>query len=587
MKVRIRLAAAVGSAVLAAAALSACTSDSPDTPDAAATTGATVSVDATQSAAAVLAANTTVHETAAPSADPVSVTLSGDSASASGDGVTAKDSIVTITAGGTYRISGTLADGQIVVNAKDATVVLVLDGAHVTSTTGAAIAAVEAGQLVIQLADGSTNTLADTTAYAEGADVNAALFSAGDLSVAGGGSLTVTGNANDAVAAKDGLVIESGTVTVTAKDDGIRGKDYLVVRGGTIAVTAGGDGLKADNEEDADAGYVAISGGTVTVTAGGDGADAVTDLVQTAGTVSIRSGGGAQVTPADDTSAKGLKSGVITVLEGGKATVDASEDAVHSDGSVRLGGVALAAAAGDDGVHAEDALRIDAGTVRVTSSVEGIEAAHIAVAGGDTSIVSRDDGLNAAGEDPAATGGGFGEQAGPFDATISGGTLVIDAEGDGLDSNGTASITGGTVVVNGPAQRGNGALDVNGTFTVSGGVLAAAGSSGMAVAPGEDSAQGWLSATFDTAVPAGTTLQVTGADGTLLATFVTAKETENLVYSSSAVTKGDKYTISSGGTASADRTGGLAASGTLGSAQQIATVTAGEAPAGGFGRRGR
>ncbi|WP_433608087.1 carbohydrate-binding domain-containing protein [Dactylosporangium sp. CA-139114] len=252
-----------------------------------------------------------------------------------------------------------------------------------------------------------------------------------------------------------------------------------------------------------------------------------------------------------------------------------------------------AIAAGDDGVHAETALLIDAGTVDVTRSNEGIESANITIAGGTTSIVSSDDGLNASGSTTANTGGqnqrgggGGGEQVGPYKATISGGTLTINAEGDGFDSNGTAEITGGTVVVNGPVTRGNGALDVNGSFTISGGVLLAAGSAGMAVAPGTDSAQGWLSATLTSTVAAGTTIHITAADGTVLATFVTTKTVQNIVYSGPNITTGSQYKIYTGGTATGTSIGGLAQSGTLGSGAAVATVTAGQAPAGtGFGRR--
>jgi phage baseplate assembly protein gpV len=67
---------------------------------------------------------------------------------------------------------------------------------------------------------------------------------------------------------------------------------------------------------------------------------------------------------------------------------------------------------------------------------------------------------------------------------VTGGSLTINAQGDGLDSNGNASISGGTVVVNGPTNSGNGALDVNGELTVTGGRVAAAGSAGMVVTPG-------------------------------------------------------------------------------------------------------
>ena len=172
---------------------------------------------------------------------------------------------------------------------------------------------------------------------------------------------------------------------------------------------------------------------------------------------------------------------------------------------------------------------------------------------------------------------------GDYTAKVTGGTLVINADGDGFDSNGTAEITGGTVVVNGPEQGGNGALDVNGSFTVSGGTLLAAGSAGMAVAPDAESEQGWISPTFDSPVEPGTTLHVVDADGEVVASYVTSKSIENLVYSGDGIESGEEYTVYAGGETSGDSTGGLATGGDLGSAEEIATVTAGEEPEGGFG----
>lgn len=605
---RHRAAAAMVGAALAAASLAGCSADSSDASDggsgASASASPGVDVDGTQSAAAVLAANQRAHDadTGEDVSDAVEITLDGDSAAVDGEGAAADGSTVTITAAGTYRLSGTLTDGRIVVDAPDATVKLVLDGTKISSSTGAAVAATAVGRLVVVLAEGSANTLSDAGSYADDAEVNAALFSAGDLTVGGTGSLTVRGNGSDGIASKDGLVIAAGTVTVTAADDAVRGKDYLVVQGGELTVTAGGDGLKADNDEDTEAGYVSVSGGAVDVTAEGDGVDAATDLVVTGGRLSVGSGGGSGTQPSDDTSAKGLKAGVIGVLAGGTVTVDASDDAVHSDGAVHFAGATVSAASGDDGVHAEGDLVVDKGTVKVTSAVEGLEGFDIAVKGGFVSVVSRDDGVNASGSSGSAQeqggggpggggpgGGGGGESAGAYRLTVTGGTLLVDSEGDGLDSNGTAAITGGTVVVNGPQQGGNGALDVNGTFTIGAGTLLASGSSGMVVTPGEDSAQGWLSATLDSSVPAGTTLHVVDPDGKVVATYVTSKQIQNVVYSSTAIKSGKEYRIYSGGTSTGgDGTGGLAVTaGTLGSAKEIATTTAGEAPeGGGFGGGG-
>ncbi|MCX4559348.1 carbohydrate-binding domain-containing protein [Streptomyces phaeochromogenes] len=602
---RTKAAGALASMALATAALAGCSSGSESDSDGSSSagsgsSGSAAAVDGGQDAAAVLADNKESHagdsDAEWEESDAVAVRLKGDSASVDGGGATAKGATVTITAGGTYRISGTLSDGQIVVNAPDQDVKLVLDGAKISHSSGAAIDVTEADEAVVILADGSENTLGDADSYADDVEANAALHSAADLTVTGDGKLTVRGNGNDGIASTDGLVIASGTIVVDAADDGIRGKDYLIVEGGSVTVTAGGDGLKADNSEDKDSGYVAVGDGTVKVTAKGDGVDAATDLVATGGTLTVESGGGSGTQPSDDASTKGLKAGVINVLEGGTVAVDASDDAVHSDGAVHVNGAKVTAASGDDGVHAEGDLTVDKGTLKVTSAVEGVEGADISVNGGTVDIRSSDDGINAAGgtstSDGGGGGGGFGggpggggggESVGDYKLTVSGGTLVVDSEGDGLDSNGTAEITGGTVVVNGPQQGGNGALDVNGDFGISGGVLLAAGSAGMAVAPSTDSEQGWLSATLDSSVPAGTTLHVVDSDGKVVATYVTSKSIQNVVYSSSAVKSGEEYEIHSGGTKSGTGTGGLAASGTLGSAERIATVTAGEAPEGGFG----
>ena len=146
---------------------------------------------------------------------------------------------------------------------------IILDDATITSTTTSAIAVMAADEAVVILADGSTNTLTDGSSYGDGnGEANAALYSAADLTIAGDGALTVTGNTNDGIGAQDGLVISSGTVTVTASDDAIRGKDYVRIEGGTVTATGtGGDALKSDNAEDADRGYVAVLGGTVKATA--------------------------------------------------------------------------------------------------------------------------------------------------------------------------------------------------------------------------------------------------------------------------------------------------------------------------------
>jgi hypothetical protein len=203
------------------------------------------------------------------------ITLADGASTADGAGARVEGDVVTITKAGTYLVSGTLTDGQVVVDSTgDGKVVLVLDGVDITSADTAPVVVTEADEAVVVLADGSTNALADSADSGDDAPT-ATLFSMADLTIAGSGSLRVTGASNDAIAGKDGLVILSGTVDVTAVDDGIRGKDYLVVEGGTVSVESGGDGLKSDNEDVGELGWVQVDVGTVTIAAGDDGVDAV------------------------------------------------------------------------------------------------------------------------------------------------------------------------------------------------------------------------------------------------------------------------------------------------------------------------
>jgi hypothetical protein len=163
--------------------------------------------------------------------------------------------------------------------------------------------------------------------------------------------------------------------------------------------------------------------------------------------------------------------------------------------------------------------------------------------------------------------------------TISGGTTTVTSAGDGLDSNGDLTITGGTTVVSGPTNHGNGALDVNGTFTISGGTLAAAGSSGMAEAPDAASEQGWVSATFDSAYAAGTVVQIASGDD-VIATWTADQDFSSLVFSSDAITAGETYTVHLGGTASGTAVGALTLGGSTTGATELGTVTAGQHAAG-------
>ena len=220
----------------------------------------------------------------------VKITLNGTSASTSGSGVSVSGSIVTITAGGTYELSGALTNGTIVVDAKGQTVVLALDGASITASSGAAINVQNAELAVVYTVSGTDNALSgyntDTT------DTNAALYSKDNLILDGEGSLTVTDTGNNGIQSKDSLAVLGGTVTVNAANHGIKANDSLEVTDGTITITCGGDGLKSASINSTDVGYVHIYGGTVTVTASGDGVQAESSLTVEGGALDLTCGTG-------------------------------------------------------------------------------------------------------------------------------------------------------------------------------------------------------------------------------------------------------------------------------------------------------
>ena len=303
-----------------------------------------------------------------PSYDASSATkvqLSGSTAAATGDGVSVNGSIVTITQEGVYVLSGTL-QGQVVVDApEDVKVQLVLDGADITNESGTALFVKQADKCFVTLASGSANSLTDGSSYtlAEGEDgPDATLYSMCDLTLQGSGSLTVTGNYNDAVKTKDDLVITGGTYNVTAKGDGFMGKDSVKVLDGILTVKATeGDGIKSNKDDDESKGFVSIDGGTITIDAGDKGVKAQTYLRVTGGTLSITS----------------------------------ADDALHCDGSVRLVDGNTTITAGDDAVHANYVLQVDGGTVDVKKCYEGYEGQTITLNGGNTHIIASDDGINA------------------------------------------------------------------------------------------------------------------------------------------------------------------------------------------------
>lgn len=556
-----------------------------------------------------------------------SITLSPDGSTSTDASVLIDGQTVTITQAGTYQIAGTLDDGALIVESgENAKITLVLGGVSIKNSTGAAIQISTADDVTIELAEGTTNVLqsgeeVDIAVATESEEASGgALQSKVDLKIKGKGSLTVLGYLNNGIHCTKDLKIKNGNISVTALGHGIKGKNSVTVSGGTVTVTSGKDGITSDETENEEKGFVTIEDGEIIITSAGDGVSAETTLTVTGGVISIISGGGSanaqqktdnmrgwwdfDNSASDDNSVscKGLKAGKALVISGGSITIDAQDDALHTDGDMTISGAECILSTGDDGAHAELSLTVLDGKITVLTSYEGLEANQITLAGGELDITASDDGINANGGSDGFSGGfggGFGgrrsdmnSQSGDMtppdnsnmqtppdgnapsgnpptmpgqdaaDSTttddttdkqpvllITGGKITVNADGDGLDSNGNLRVEGGDITINGPANGGNGALDIGtengGSGVIAGGTLIALGTSSMAENFDSTSTQCAFLVTMNS-FGAGETITITDSQGTVLYTGVTVKSANSVVFSSPDLTVGETYTVTIG-----------------------------------------
>lgn len=492
------------------------------------------------------------------------ITLSDDASSCDSSSVTISNNTITITDEGTYLLTGSLSDGQVIVDADDKKVQLVLDSVNINCDTSAALYVKAADKVFVTLASDSENSLSNTSDFVaiDDNNIDAVIFSKDDLTLNGSGTLTVTAKYGHGIVSKDDLVITSGTYQITAAKHALSGKDSVRIADGVLTLDAGTDGIHSENTDNDAKGFIYIANGDISITADSDGFDAEETLQ----------------------------------VDGGNIEV----------------------AAGDDGLHADGDLIITDGTINVTKSYEGLEGMTVTVEDGDISVVSSDDGINAAGDGtseessqsgtppekpdgsdstedrpeppsgfdkndnssansnsdsnsdskPAdlpdgnggsgggngAPGGGNGGPGGGMEEAtdynliqISGGKIYINANGDGIDSNGNLTVTGGEIYVDGPTSGGDGALDCSGTALISGGTVIAVGSSGMAENFDSSSAQGSMITTVSDSMITGD-ITLTDSEGNTIVSYSPSKEYSSVAISCADLKEGETYTLVAGDT---------------------------------------
>lgn len=450
---------------------------------------------------------------------------------------------LTLTEAGDYVLSGTLTDGSVIINApEDAKLHLILNGAHIASQSAAALYVISADKVFVTLADGSENGIsaAGDSAEDDYANVDAAIFARCDISFNGSGSLSVSSAKGHSIVSKDDLVFTGGSYMIQAANHGISGKDSIRIADGSFVVTAGKNCLDSDNDEDSDKGFIYIAGGSFDLSSG--------------------------------------------------------NDACHCSGDFDFLAGSMEISAADDGVHSDAALSVSGGSITISLCYEGLEGVTVDISGGTIDITSSDDGINAASgssdsaqdtnegtpadfaggapdmsgdppempdgdsapEAPADTpeaptnmpggmGGGFGGGDDPFAAdssclvTISGGTVRINAQGDGIDSNGDLVISGGEVYISGPRNGGDGALDYNGSGTISGGIVVACDMGGMS----QNFSDGSQCSAMISLNGSGE-IRLTDASGNVLLSYTPADDYSCIVVSCPELSEGSEYTLSYG-----------------------------------------
>lgn len=501
----------------------------------------------------------------------IQITLNETSISSGSANVSIDGSVATITAEGNYNISGTLSNGQIIVDAGDSALVrLILNSVNITNSSNPALFIKNSDKTIIYLTEETTNTLTDGSNYSSTDDeLNAALFSKSDLTIFGEGTLTVQGNYADGITSKDGLLLASGNYNITTADDGIRGKDYLIIEDGTYTINSGGDGLKSDNDASDEVGYIKIIQGTFTIVSNGDGISAQTDVYTSGnGTYTITTAGGSAYAAGYETSAKGIKGLNSVTIDNGNYVIYSADDAIHSNNEVVINNGTFEISSADDGIHADASITVNNGTISIEKSYEGIESKYITINTGNIWVVSTDDSFN-------ATAGSRTESDDNSHIYIKGGYIVLNAsEGDGLDSNGSIDMTDGTVIIHGPSSEPEVMIDYNGTYKISGGFLISSGSlSNMTQAPSTSSSQYSLKIFFSSSISSSTLFHLEDSEGNNIVTFEPEHQYQSVVFSSSELQNGETYSIYTGGSSTGTSEDGLYSGGAYSNGTLYETFT--------------
>lgn len=363
-----------------------------------------------------------------------------------------------------------------------------------------------------------------------------------------------TGTGGKGISSDNNVVIKSGSVNITTTGNGATYKNSTGTTDSYNATCLTADGV------------INILGGTVILSSSGSAGKGISST----GGLTF---GDATNTPIVNVTTTGAKITVSGSTGGGgggfggnqgggstSSTSYSSAKAVKSDGTITINSGTITISSADDGMKSEKSITVNNGTVSITKSTEAMECISITINNGHVSLVASDDGFNAT---AGLTAGGTENNDGSM-LTINGGTIEVSTTtGDGIDSNGSFTMTGGTVIAQGPNSSPELGMDVNGSSNVSGGILIVSGpnsGSNMIEGPSTTSSQYSVMVTSSSI---GTNLfHVQDASGNEIITFKPLRSAYYITFSSAALKSGSSYSIYLGGSTTGTNINGYYSGGT-------------------------
>lgn len=483
-----------------------------------------------------------------------------------------------------YVLSGATKDGSFKIYS-DYKFGIGLNGVSIINGDGAAINIQSGKKVSIALVGGTSSRLVDGATYAASGDedMKGTLFSEGQLNFDGNGSLWVYGYNKHAIASDDYIRVKGGNITIkTAVKDGIHANEYIRIDNGILNIRATGDGIECEK------GYIAINGGTIDVNSVGDAVktsysgtdtsilpyitisggtiDATTtgegskglkskgDITVANGNITLATTGSAyyDTDDADISSPAGIKADGNFVMEKGNLTITSSGaggKGINVDGTLIINdGVISVVTTGDQFKYGKDDtaakaiksdgdLTVNGGTITIKTSkteAEGLESkTTLTINNGKIEIEAYDDCINASNH-----------------IQINGGSIYCYSQtNDGIDSNGTLTITGGTVVSSGATAPEEGFDCDNNTFKITGGTLVGIGGS---TSTPTSSVSTQRTVIYGGSGTANQLIHIESSDGTGILTFKVprAYNQMTLLFSGANLASNTSYTIYTGGSVS-------------------------------------